>query len=121
MATKALDIKLQTNYDNPFGSPTYSVTVGGKVPTGKSVILQKMGHNIVQPSGDDEIMLIDGGTLHLDNMQMRSIIFRNATITYTYNGGPLVLNRIIFVKCTFVLANTPGGRAFAASLNWAVC
>lgn len=55
-----------------------------------------------------------GFEIELDNYHVRNAIVRDATITY--HGGPLILENVYFVNCTFRTTITPTGRLFADAI-----
>ena len=55
------------------------------------------------------ILEASGGGMVLDGWQLRNVIFQNVHIVY--NGGPLIMNNVYFVNCTFEMKadkNTQG-------------
>ncbi len=62
-------------------------------------------------------VIVDGpsdGFNDLDEMRFKNIIFTNTAISY--KGGPLVLDNVYFVNCTFTIARDSGGQRFAKSI-----
>jgi hypothetical protein len=72
--------------------------------------LDKPDQNINLPMGPSFILLEDA-TYSLDSMYVRRAIFRNSVIVY--RGGPVVLDNVTFVNCTFQIAQRPNGVNFA--------
>lgn len=72
--------------------------------------LDKPDPNASVPMGPSFILLEDG-TYLLDSLYVRRVIFRNSTILY--KGGPVVLDNVTFVNCTFQIAQQPNGVNFA--------
>jgi hypothetical protein len=54
------------------------------------------------------------GTIRLDGMNLRNIIFRDMRITY--EGGPLIMKNVYFVNCTFEIPNIRLGQKFATAV-----
>jgi hypothetical protein len=57
-------------------------------------------------------MDLQGGTaIRLDGYKVRNIIFRNSKIIY--KGGPLEMQNVYFVDCTFDFQLTPNSRSLS--------
>jgi hypothetical protein len=52
--------------------------------------------------------------LELDGMHIRNVIFRNATLGYS--GGPVVLENVYFVNCTFKMKLSPESEKLGAMI-----
>jgi len=55
-----------------------------------------------------------GYNIALDHYHVKNVIIRDAKITYT--GGPLILENVYFVNCTFEISQQANGQEFAKSL-----
>jgi hypothetical protein len=66
--------------------------------------------------GRYEFFIIDGegGTITLDDQGMRNIIISNAVIKY--GGGPVILENVYFVGCTFEMQQSRRSSELAAKL-----
>ena len=60
--------------------------------------------NILQPSGP-QFLVVTNPSVVLDNLYARRVIFKDSVITY--NGGPLKLDEVYFVNCTFQVIGKP--------------
>jgi hypothetical protein len=76
----------------------------------KMYLLDKTNRNANNPLGPSFLVLEDA-TYLLDSLHMRRVIFRNSRIVY--KGGPLVLDDVTFVNCTFEIPQQPNGLNFA--------
>lgn len=116
IAVTKVDLTLVSQYhlaDPPPGHQIPKMTVGGDVPIERAATihsLTEVAPNQGQSRGK-EVILMEGGAVVLDNMLMKNVVIRNATIFYS--GGPVSLLNVIFVNCTFVLPNEAHSRDFA--------
>jgi hypothetical protein len=55
-----------------------------------------------------------GFNVELDNYHVRNAVIRDAKITY--NGGPLILENVYFVNCTFEIRSTSSSQLFANAI-----
>jgi len=65
------------------------------------------------PNGPAYLLLGDG-TLNLDGLVLKRVIVANSEVVY--NGGPLQLEGVYFVNCTFRVAQQERGVMFAVAL-----
>jgi hypothetical protein len=102
----------ETHYAQRFlpGFATPRITVGGSVPADRGVRMNRIGvdENVQR---HDEVMLVEGGGYYLDEVEIRHVVFRYTTLAY--DGGPLILEGVVFVNCSFILRDTPIVNAFA--------
>jgi hypothetical protein len=110
-----------TEWPNREGKYHTSVVIVGEIPDSKSKValsirfaggivgerdsarIELLAHP--QPMGSEiGLYILDGGStmLGLDGMYLKNVIVRNAQLVY--NGGPIRLENVAFVNCTFVLA-----------------
>lgn len=91
---------------------TYHV---GDVPRQEAAVLEPIGAGLNKnnPRGDAFIILTDG-ELTLDGTDMKNVILENIRITY--HGGPLRMNNVVFVNCTFEMQENQNGRQFALAV-----
>ncbi len=54
--------------------------------------------NLSKPNGP-AVLFLDGGTVVLDGMYFKRVIIRNAKVVY--RGGPVHMEDVYFVNCTF--------------------
>jgi hypothetical protein len=55
-----------------------------------------------------------GTKVILDGLSFRNVVFRNSSIRY--DGGPLILDNVLFVDCTFTFEKVPGATRFAKAI-----
>lgn len=98
----------------PVGPPP-ALSHWGSVPIARAARLNKIGTNLNAnlPQGD-EFLLLDGGTVVVDNMDIKNVVFRNATIVY--NGNPLIMESVYFIDCTFLIKRSARSYALSAHL-----
>jgi hypothetical protein len=59
-------------------------------------------------------LLVDGGGIVIDGMDIKNVIFRGVHIVY--RGGPLKMSNAYFADCVFdVIRERPAGESFAAT------
>jgi hypothetical protein len=96
--------------------PQFSVV--GAVPTEKAAQFIEIGKpdpNTSLPVGDEWI-IVENGSVALDNTKLRKVVFRN--IDVFYDGGPLIMKDVYFMNCVFHISHQPNGRSLAvATLN----
>jgi hypothetical protein len=94
-----------------YESPT--VSVGGDVSAQQAADIHPLDEpslNAGKPRGR-EVILIVGGGLRIDGFLLKNVVIKNTAILYS--GGPVQLQNVIFVNCTFVLTNIQPSRNFA--------
>jgi len=57
------------------------------------------------------LILLDAPTVVLDGLYAKKVVFRNSHIIY--RGGPVVLDNVYFLDCTFEIKNQTKGQEFA--------
>jgi len=57
---------------------------------------------------------LSDGHLNLDNLYLKRIIIKNSHVTYY--GGPVHLENVVFINCTFEMIRDPGTQEFAKAL-----
>jgi hypothetical protein len=62
----------------------------------------------------DRLLLAEGGTISLDRMQIRHVVFEGVQIHYS--GEAFVLEDVTFINCQFIFADTPGGRTLSREI-----
>jgi hypothetical protein len=90
--------------------------VGGPAAPGESARLERLDNPQPVDSGL-KFFLIDGGhdAIVLDGEYMKNVIIRNADVKY--DGGPVVLENVYFINCTFVSFRlTPNSRHLSEAL-----
>lgn len=95
-------------------SPAKFSVLGG-VPKAQAAQFLRLGEsdpNASSALGNDWI-LADGGAVTIDNLRLRKVIFRNTYIVYS--GGPLEMQDVYFLNCTFNVKQQPNGRALVTA------
>jgi hypothetical protein len=59
----------------------------------------------------NQYIFAEGGSVVLDNMQLRNVVLKNVRITY--GGGPLRLTDVYFINCTFEMEQDRNTQGFA--------
>jgi len=59
-------------------------------------------------------LILDGGSLLLDGLYWKRIVFRNTHIVY--RGGPVEMQDVYFLNCTFEVRRDAPGQQFARTL-----
>jgi hypothetical protein len=88
---------------------------GGHQPDKQSARMELLSKPRAHGSGIG-FFIIDGGTsaIGLDGIYMKNVIVRNAVVDY--DGGPIKLENVYFVNCTFRLKRTPAVRDFGTRM-----
>jgi len=60
------------------------------------------------------VLFVEGGTMNLDNLNMRHVVVNGTEIHYS--GEPLRLEDVIFLNCTFVFDDSTPTRNLAAAI-----
>jgi hypothetical protein len=109
-------IKFTTTYHflTPPGTSSPEFSVVGDVPAGgaESAQFGDIGKPDLNASNliANDWIIAAGGALILDGMRFKKVIFRNVEIYY--NGGPLEMNEVYCLGCTFNITQTPNGKRF---------
>jgi hypothetical protein len=116
IAVTKVDPTLVSEYHVLSPPPGYQfprATTGGDVPIDRAATIHSLTEAAptLGQSRGKEVILMEGGGLVLDNTLLKNVVIRNATIFYS--GGPVSLQNVIFVNCTFVLPNEAHPRDFA--------
>jgi hypothetical protein len=91
-------------------SPTEEI-----VPGSQSALFIRIGHENEVGSAPKHFMLdAKGWAIILDGYHIRNVVVHDARIIYS--GGPLILENVYFVNCTFDLKNEPNSKQFAEDL-----
>jgi hypothetical protein len=90
-------------------TPRFSFTPQAGVPSKQAARYDFIGvdKNADLPLGP-ALVILTGGSALLDGFHIRNAIFQGVEIHYA--GGPLILENVIFVNCTFVIENSAPGR-----------
>lgn len=92
-----------------------SVGVRGVAPKEQAARLNHIGQddnaNLAQ---GDQIIFVSGGQILIDDMDLKNVVFRGVKIFY--QGGPIMMENVFFVNCTFVIIQKPKGESFATAI-----
>ncbi len=83
------------------------------VPIKNAFVYQKMNEPINRTMGHPYLLIHNAqgsGEVNLDGFWLRNVIFEGVRIHYA--GGPLILENVSFLNCTFDVTNTPSGEHF---------
>jgi len=87
----------------------------GRVPVTQAARLNTIGTNLNTDRMDGDVFLVaDGGGMIIDHMDMKNIVLRNVRIVY--HGGPLVMENVYFLNCTFEVSRSPNSQILSAKL-----
>lgn len=110
--------ELETHYTLfiPPGYPTPQMSVGGDVPSDQAATMHPVNEPPLDQGGarGKQVILIEGGGLQIDGWFIKDAVIRDTAIVY--QGGPLVLQNVIFVNCVFILKNEPAPRRLANTI-----
>jgi hypothetical protein len=87
---------------------------GGAVPPDRAAIYEQIGSEHTVPLSPARLIVTGPGTAHLDRHRIRNVVFRGIRIVY--DGGPLILDNVYFIDCTFDAPPSQQGRAFAVTV-----
>jgi hypothetical protein len=87
----------------------------GDVPQDESAVFERLGDNLNRnnPRGD-AFVIARGGSVVLDGLTMKNVILENVSIVY--HGGPIRMENVYFVNCTFALPQSQIGAAFGIAV-----
>ncbi len=86
------------------------------VPISQAFIYQRVDLPVTRNVGHPYLLIHNAqgsGELDLDDFWLRNVIFEGVRIHYT--GGPLILENVYFVNCTFDVTNNSVGQNFVAA------
>lgn len=106
----------QSEYPNDYVNKPYTVTLGPLVPGDNAAISELIGKPNAQKGLLGAKYIVFDANVHfiLDGLHLRHVVFRNGTIVY--RGGPLILEDVYFVNCTFSIQSTPVGRSLGNAI-----
>ncbi len=112
------EFKGEWSYDlMPAGTPSSDVgiTVVGLVPRERAAVMEFLQNPLnADAKFGPEFLIIDGAPLSLDGVRLKNVIFRNSRIVY--RGGPMQMDNVYFVNCTFEVPRRPNGQELCATL-----
>ena len=79
-------------------------------------MLEPIGRNFNRNAsvGPALIILQGGAAFILDGMHLKNVVLQNVTVVY--QGGPVILENIYFVGCTFAINQSAASRELSATL-----
>jgi hypothetical protein len=97
------------------GPPVTQAFVYGDVPRDQAAVYEHIGQDLNKnnPRGD-AFLIVQAKRVILDGMDIRNVVFENVHIVY--GGGPLKMENIFFVNCTFELPQTRVGQELAETV-----
>ncbi len=109
--------KFELDYTHFKVGDTGKITTGGKVPAEKAAVLELIGshYNVGETIGFEFLLIADlSAGFKLDGMKLKNIIFKDTKIIY--EGGPVEMENVYFVNCTFEVSKKPNGKNFASTV-----
>lgn len=96
-----------------FEAPLFGTV--GTVPRDQAAVMDYIGHDLNAKLAVGNALLIGrGGTFQLDNMHMKNVVLINVHVVY--EGGPIILENVYFMDCTFEIKRGRNSQAFSARL-----
>jgi len=80
------------------------------VPGNQAFVYQKLDNKKTLAYGHPFLHVTGTGEVVLDGYQLRNVIFYGVKVDY--NGGPIRLEKVYFVNCTFDVQHTSEGQEF---------
>jgi hypothetical protein len=95
--------------------PKAEITREAGVPSKQAARYDFIGvdQNLDKPLGP-AFLILTGGSVILDGFHIRNAIFEGVEIHYV--GGPVILENVIFINCTFVIDNNDPGRRLGENM-----
>jgi hypothetical protein len=88
---------------------------GPHVPASAAFVAEPLGHHLNEGRNVGfAFLLVDDYPTTVDGFTLKNIIFVNSTIIY--NGGPVELQGVYFVNCSFRISRQQTGQEFAAAI-----
>jgi hypothetical protein len=95
----------------------FKLTSGKKIPAERAAVIEPIGSrlNADQKVGLEFVLVADYSTgFKLDGYRLKYIIFKDSKIIY--EGGPVEMENVYFVNCTFEVSRRPNGQSFASTV-----
>jgi len=98
------------------GGPLFWSWPPGLVPSDQAFIFQRLNDTRRLSGYGHPLVLVSGirVEINIDEFHLRNVIFENVKIEY--DGGPLVMENVYFVNCTFELKPTKPSQLFATEV-----
>jgi hypothetical protein len=103
-------------YPEDFVDKPYEFVLGPFVPLEKTAISELIGHPSIQHAslGHEFIVFDYRGHFLIDGFHLKHVVLRNGQVVY--RGGPLILEDVHFVNCTFEIQSTTAGRDLSSAV-----
>lgn len=89
--------------------------VVGVVPIDQSAIMEPIGAGLNKHlKMGNQYVIVAGSQVKIDGLQMKNVIFQGVKIIY--EGGPLLINNVYFVNCTFEIPKERRGQDLVFAL-----
>ena len=114
---ESLPWKFKYKYRPSKPDHVYRITTGKKVPAESAAVLEPIGSrlNAGEKVGFEFLLLGDfSDGLVLDGFRLKNIIIKDSKIIY--EGGPVEMENVYFVNCTFEVSRRPNGQSFASTV-----
>ena len=106
------------NFSRPLKpNDEWQASTGREVPAENAMALEPIGSRSNEGKKvGPEYLLVENVSpgFKLDGLRIKNVIFKNTEITY--EGGPVDMQNVYFVNCTFNVAKKPNGKNFATSV-----
>ncbi len=86
----------------------------GAVPSEEAARFLRIGDPNPNSNRGNDWIIAEGGALIIDHMRLKKVIFRNVYISYS--GGPLEMENVYFLNCTFGVKQQPNGQGLVAAI-----
>jgi hypothetical protein len=97
------------------GFPRPALSIAGLISKDKAARFSPIGKDLTTDTGfGNQWILATGGGLALDGMQFKNVVFRNVHVVYM--GGPLEMQNVYFVGCTFDFVRGAHGQEIAGDI-----
>lgn len=108
-------------YDNRFfeytrlGGEVPKLSSVGALPREQAAKLDLIGKDRNTDLQVGPALLVDvGGSIQLDKMHLKNVVLQNVHVIY--EGGPLILENVYFINCTFEMKKSVPSQALSVSL-----
>lgn len=106
--------KFQWNLGPVKAGDKFRIKTGKKAPAENAAVFEPIGSplNVGEKFGMEFVLFEDvSAGFSLDGMRLKNIILKNSKIIYA--GGPVEMENVYFVNCTFEVSKRPNGQSFA--------
>lgn len=87
----------------------------GDVPIEKAAIFEPLGSHLNKNNQrGDAFIIVSDGEIALDGSDIKNVIFENVRVAY--GGGPIRMENVSFVNCTFDLPQNQHGEEFGLAV-----